>query len=83
MVRQTSRIKKVPGTELPFRPQCRKKPHKTHGAALVEMHKLYRKSKKTKKKGGKLNVYFCTTCEAWHVGHEIPEWIRERSRRKR
>lgn len=56
-------------------PGCRKVRYETHGAASYVRRVLYKKSRKEKKNGGLLNVYFCTTCDGWHVGHDKP-WIK-------
>lgn len=68
-------MRAVKPEQLAITPRCRKKPYPTHGQAMGAMSDLYRVNRERKKNRGKLNVYFCPACEAWHVGHK-PKWAK-------
>lgn len=63
------RNKLVPADELKVVPRCGKYPYSTHSAANQARRKLYRVNRQNKTNRGELDVYYCSTCQAHHVGH--------------
>jgi hypothetical protein len=55
-----------------FRVPCRKQKHVTRESAVAQKHSLLALDKKRKIKSRYIHEYFCTTCNAWHVGHDLP-----------
>lgn len=60
--------------------RCLKHRYESHESAVFARRKLYRANRRNKSRVGELNVFYCETCEAWHVGH-TKGWEKSQHRR--
>lgn len=76
------RKKQVEPEPLRVTVHCPKHRYESREAAEEARRIVNRVNQQRKRGRGRLNVYFCTTCDGWHVGHHRP-WLTSDGRRKR
>jgi hypothetical protein len=82
MGRGGGRVKAIECEPLKLSAGCRKKRHATRDEADLARQKTHNKNRRRRSRRGRLNVYFCTSCDGWHVGHYRP-WETSTGRPKR
>ena len=63
------RNKTVECEPLKVAPRCVKHIYATHAQACRARHGLIQFNKRNRSRRGTLEIYFCTSCEGWHIGH--------------
>lgn len=69
------RFPEVVPEPLKIEPRCHKRRYASREEAEFARRGVYRANARNKSRRGLLNVYFCTTCDGWHVGHDRP-WLK-------
>lgn len=49
---------------------CIKHRYSSYDRAVFSRNKLYRVNRRNKSKRGRLRIFYCESCGAWHIGHE-------------
>ena len=69
------RNKTVEAEPLRMTPLCSKKRYAQHADAMRARHALYKVNQRQQRQRGLLDIFFCTSCDGWHIGHHKP-WIK-------
>jgi len=77
----TRRTKQVEGAPLKIAVACHKVSYPTHAEAYVARIRLYAHNKRERSQRGKLDIFVCTSCNGFHIGHNRP-WLKGQRKKK-
>jgi predicted RNA-binding protein with PUA-like domain len=76
------KLKLIEPEPLRLQPRCAKKRYETHQEATAGMHRIRSRNNLKKSQRGFLNVFYCSSCSGFHIGHDKP-WEKRKRRAKK